>query len=167
MNKINSSFWQEQVRQLPVLLQKCDTKREFITAALRNIVEGLSLKRATHLTCLLEETRVDCEVSAETFPADRDFATRKSSELRLLLANIILERASQRCLEKVLTVEGENLNVKAFQIRLPESATQHILILTAPEKGTEVSQLSEDDKQAGFDYLIRLAEVAASIKAKS
>lgn len=167
MNKIDRSFWQEQISQLPFFSQKYSSYTEFINAALQNIAESLGLKRATYLTCVLEEGRIVWDVSAETFPADRDFVTRKSSELRLFLVNIILEGANKRYMEKTLTIEGEQLDVKAFQICLPESNTQHIFVLTFPQQGEEGLQLSEDDKKAGFEYLAGFAETAASMTVKT
>ena len=167
MEKMDFFSWEEQIELLPALSQKYNSYGEFINAALQNIVESLGLKRATYLTCVLEEGRIDWDVTAETFPKDRDFATRKSSELTLLLVNIILERAYERYMEKTLTVEGKKLDVKAFQIRLPESNMQHILVLTAPEQVTEDLQLSEDDKKAGLKYLTQLAETAASMIVKT
>lgn len=166
MNNIGRSFWEEQIKQLPILSQKYSSYSEFINASLQNILESLDLKRATHLTCVLEEGRIDWDVTAETFPADRDFVTSKSSELRLLLVDIILKGANERYMEKTLTVEGNKLDVKAFQIRLPESNTQHILVLTALEQGTEGLQLSDDDKKAGLKYLAQFAETAASMIVK-
>jgi len=167
MEKMDHSFWEEQIKQLPVLSQKYSSYGEFINATLQNIAESLGLKRVTHLTCVLEEGRIDWDVTAETFPADRDFVTRKSSELRLLLVDIILEGANERYMEKTLTVEGKKLYVKAFQIRLPESNMQHILVLTTPEQVTEDLQLSDDDKKAGWKYLAQFAETAASMIVKT
>ena len=167
MEKMDFFFWEEQTKRLPALSQKYNSYEEFINAALQNIVESLDLKRATYLTCVLEEGRIDWDITAETFPKDRDFVTRKSSELTLLLVNIILERADERYMQKTLTIEQEKLEIKAFQIHLPESNMQHILVLTAPEQVTEDLQLSDDDKKAGLKYLSQLAETAASMIVKT
>jgi len=167
MEKMDHFFWEEQIKQLPVLSQKYSSYGEFIIATLQNIAESLGLKRATHLTCVLEEGRIDWDVTAETFPADRDFVTRKSSDLRLLLVDIILEGANERYMKKTLTVEGKKLYIKAFQIRLPESNMQHILVLTGPEQVTEDLQLSDDGKKAGLKYLAQFAETAASMIVKT
>lgn len=167
MEKMDFFFWEEQIKRLPALSQKYDSYGEFINAALQNIVESLGLKRATYLTCVLEEGRIDWDVTAETFPKDRDFVTRKSSELTLLLVNIILERADERYMQKTLTVGQEKLDVKTFQIRLPESNMQHILVLTAAGESSEDLQLSDDDKKAGLKYLTQLAETVASMFVKT
>jgi hypothetical protein len=160
-------FWEEQSKQLPALSQKCSSSEEFINAALQNIVEILGLKRATHLTCVLEEGRIDYDVTAETFPADHNFDIFRSSELKKLIVNTISEGANERYTEQTLTFEGRGLNVKVFQIRLPESNAQHFLILTADEQGSESLQLSEEDKKAGLKYLAQLAKIAASMITES
>ncbi len=161
MKKFDHFFWDEQIKQLPVLSQNCNSYKELINAALQNIVESLSLKRATHLCCVLEEGRIDYDVTAETFPKDRDFVTCKSSELTLLLMNIILENANERYMEQTFAVENEKLDVKVFQIRLSESSAQHILVLTAAQPGIEGLRLSDDDKKAGLKYLAQLVKTAA------
>lgn len=158
MNKMNRFFWEEQIRRLPALSQKHSSYKDFTGAVLQDITEILGIERVTYLVCVLKEGRIDYEVTAETFPADRNFITRKSSELTLLLVSIIMEKANQRYIEKVLTVEGEKLDVKAFQICLPELNAQHILVLTTPAQGAEPEPVSEDDKQAGFKYLALFAE---------
>jgi hypothetical protein len=167
MEKVIRLLLEKQIKLLPILSEKCSSSKEFIKAALQNIVESLCLKRATYLTCVLQEGCIDYDVAADTFPADRDFITRKSSEVTLLLVNIILENASERYMEQTLTVDGEELNVKVFQIRLSESNSQHILVLTAPHQGSEEFQLSDDDKKAGFMYLKEFAETAASMVMKT
>jgi hypothetical protein len=162
MKKFDHFFWDEQIKQLPVLSQNCNSYKELINVALQNIVESLSLKRATYLCCVLEEGRIDYNVTAETFPKDRDFITRKSSELTLLLMNIILENANERYMEQTFAVENEEINVKVFQIRLSEHSAQHILVLTAAQPSIEGLQLSDDDKKAGLKYLAQLVKTAAS-----
>jgi hypothetical protein len=169
--------WGEQSKQLPALSQKFSSSEEFINAALQNIVEILGLKRATHLTCILEEGRIDYDVTAETFPVDRNFDIFRSSELKKLIVNTISERANERYIEQTLTFESRGLNVKVFQIRLPETNAQHFLVLTADactcgsagtgEQGSESLQLSEEDKKAGLKYLAQLAKIASSMITKS
>jgi hypothetical protein len=163
VKKVDHLFWEEQIAKLPLLSQKCNSYKEFTKATLQNLVESLSLKRATHLTCVLEKGHIDCDVTAETFPADHDLVTLKSSELKLLLVNVILEGTNERYMEQTLMFEGEKLDVKVFQIHLPESNAQHILVLTAIQQGPEDLQPSDEDKKAGFKYLAHFAEIAASM----
>ncbi len=167
MEKVIRLIWERQIKLLPVLSERCGSDKEFIKAALQNIVESLCLKRATYLICVLQEGRIDYDVTADTFPADRDYVTCRSSELTLLLVNIILENANQRYMERTLAIDGEELDVRVFQIQLSESNSQHILVLTAPHQGSKDLQLSDDDKKAGFMYLKELAETAASMVMKT
>lgn len=165
--KVIRLLLEKQIKLLPILSEKCSSNKEFIKAALQNIVESIGLKRATYLTCILQEGRIDYDVTADTFPADRDYVTCRSSEVTLLLVNIILENANQRYMERTLTVDDEELNVKVFQIQPSESNSQHILVLTTPHQGSEDLLLSDDDKKAGFTYLKELVETAASIVIKT
>lgn len=167
MKKDVHFLWEEQSKQLPALSQKCSSGKEFINAALQNIVEALGLKRATHLTCVLEEGRIDYDVTAETFPEDHSFAIFKSSELKTLVVNIISEDANEQYMEQTLTFEGQELNVTVLQIRLPEYNAQHILILAADEQGSESLRFSDEDKKAGLKYLAQLAKIVASMITES
>jgi hypothetical protein len=130
-------------------------------------VESLGLKRATYLTAVCEAGRIDYDITAETFPADRDFLTCKSSEMKQLLVNIILEKANERYTEQTLTFDDEKLDIKVLQIRLPESNVLHILILTSAGQDTKGLRLSEDDKKVGLKYLAKFAETTSTMIKKT
>jgi len=160
---INKSFWAQQTAQLPALASSHFSYTDFTTAILRNLVESLGLERATYLTCVPEEEPGVYEVSGESFPADRWFVPRKSSDLKLLSNDIVMKDTDKRHMDNTLTVGDKNLFVRVFQISLTKYGTQHILVLTSPVDSTQPAQLSDDDKQAAFEYLNLFTYIATSM----
>jgi hypothetical protein len=159
---INRSFWARQTAQLPALASKHFSYTDFTTAILQNLVESLGLERATYLTCVPQRHGV-YEVSGESFPADRWFVPLKSSNLKLLSHNIVMKGTTRRYMDDTITIDDNNLLVRAFQIALPKYGTQHILILTYAVDCSQPVQLSEDDKSAAFDYLNLFTHIATSM----
>jgi len=160
---LNKSFWAQQTAQLPVLAANHYSYTDFTTAVLQNIVESLDLERATYLTCVPEEEPGVYEVSGESFPADRWFVPLKSSDLKLLSHDIIMKDTSERYIDDTLTIDNRNLFVRVFQISLSKYGTQHILVLTCFLDSSQPPQLSDDDKQAAFEYLNLFAYIATSM----
>jgi len=160
---LNKSFWAQQTAQLPVLAANHYSYTDFTTAVLQNIVESLDLERATYLTCVPEEEPGVYEVSGESFPADRWFVPLKSSDLKLLSHDIIMKDTSERYIDDTLTIDNENLFVRVFQILLTKYGTQHILVFTSPVDSSQPAELSNDDKQAAFEYLNLFAYIATSM----
>jgi hypothetical protein len=160
---INKSFWAQQTAQLPVLAAKNYLYSDFTTAVLQNIVESLDLERATYLTCIPEDEPDVYEVSGESFPADRWFVPLKSSVLQLLSHDIIMKGTSERYMDDTFTTGNRKLFVRVFQISLSKYGTQHILVLTYSLDGSKPPQLSDDDKQAAFEYLNLFTYIATSM----
>ena len=160
---INKSFWAQQTAQLPALASNHFSYTDFTAAILRNLVENFDLERATYLTCVPEEEPGVYEVSGESFPADRWFVPLKSSDLKLLSNDIVMKDTSERYIDDTLTIDNENLFVRVFQTSLPKYGTQHILVLTCSADSSQPTQLSDDDKQAAFEYLNIFAYIATSM----
>jgi hypothetical protein len=149
---INRSFWARQTTQLLALASSHFSYTDFTIAVLQNLVKSLDLERATYLTCVPQKSGV-YEVNGESFPAERWFAPLKSSNLKLLSHNIIMQDVNERYMDDTLTIDDKDILVRAFQIALPKYGTQHILVLTSAVDCVQPVQLSEDDKRAAFDYL--------------
>ncbi len=160
---INKSFWAQQTAQLSALASNHISYTDFTAAILRNLVENLDLERATYLTCVPEEEPGVYEVSGESFPADRWFVPLKSFDLMLLSNDIVMKDTSERYIDDTLTIDNENLFVRVFQILLTKYGTQHILVLTSPVDSSQPAELSNDDKQAAFEYLNIFAYIATSM----
>lgn len=161
---INKSFWALQTAQLPTLASSHSSYTDFTTAILQNLVESLGLERATYLTCIPEEEEPGVyEVSGKLFPADRWFAPRKSSDLKLLSHDIVMKDTSKRYIDNTLAIDDKNLFVRVFQISLTKYGTQHILVLTFPIDNSQPAELSNDDKEAAFEYLNLFTYIATSM----
>ncbi len=162
MEKMDKIFWQDQKNQLRELATRNLSRSEFIDAALKNIVESLELVRATHLTCSLPANTLTYDVSAETYPKDREYIPKKSSELTLLLVDIILENQENRYLQKTLDIDEDMLDVHAFQIRLPDTPAEHILVLTTSIEN-KLAEPNDEGKQAAYDYVSHFVELIDSL----
>ncbi len=160
---INKSFWARQTAQLPALASNHFSYTDFTIVILRNLVESLDLERATYLTCVPEEEPGVYEVSGESFPEDRWFVPRKSSDLKLLSHNIVMKNTSERYMDNTLAVDDKNLFVRVFQISLTKYGTQHILVLTSLVDSSQPAPLSDGDKQAAFEYLNLFTYIATSM----
>ncbi len=160
---INKSFWAQQTAQLPALASNHFSYTDFTAAILRNLVENLDLERATYLTCVPEEEPGVYEVSGKSFPADRWFVPLKSFDLMLLSNDIVMKDTSERYIDDTLTIDNENLFVRVFQILLTKYGTQHILVLTSSVGSSQPAQLSDEDKQAAFEYLNLFTYIATSM----
>jgi hypothetical protein len=66
-------------------------------------------------------------------------------------------------MDNTLAVDDKNLLVRVFQISLTKYGTQHILVLTSSVDSLQPPQLSDDDKQAAFEYLNLFTYIATSM----
>ena len=74
-----------------------------------------------------------------------------------------MKDTGQRYLDKQLEIDDENLFVRVFQIALNKYGTQHILVLTSSVGSSQPAQISDDDKQAAFEFLNLFTYLATSM----